>query len=129
MSDVYGKKKTKVRNCHCFWDFGGVFNFSFSFFPVCPILIAIAVGKMLAPCVRFLHKKCQMPRFFSIVMPVVLFFLFFTGGTYLILRLLGNQVLLFMQQLPHHKQWMLEEMDVFCGWWDVKNYIRCFIDF
>ena len=67
--------------------------FRFLFFIILPLLVAVAVGKFLAPGILFLERRCRLPKLFSVVLPVVVFFSVVAVAFYFFGSRLCNQII------------------------------------
>lgn len=92
--------------------------FRFLFFTVFPLVIAVAVGKFLEPVIAFLQKKCRLPKLFSVVLPVVIFFSVVAIAIYFLSVLLCNQLLELIRSIPSYQKMFTGQLSSLCSWCD-----------
>lgn len=98
--------------------------FRFFFWWLLPILFAVGVGKMLAPAVRFLERKCHFPSFLSVVLPVTLFFCVLAVGVYYFVVAFCGQLMGLLQKFPAYQSWCLGMWNQMCSWCDKKFFME-----
>lgn len=98
--------------------------FRFLFWLLFPVLFTMGVGKMLAPVVRFLERKCHFPDFMCVVLPVTLFFCVLAVGVYYFVVAFCGQLTGLFKQLPNYESCLLGIWDRMCSWCDQKLFME-----
>ena len=92
--------------------------FRYLFFVFFPIILALGVGKILMPAIRFLKRKCHLPRVISVVLPVTFFFCFFVVALYYLVGMLCGQLVSIAQNLPYYQEIINTGVNQICNWCD-----------
>lgn len=98
--------------------------FRFFFWLLFPVLFAMGVGKILAPVVRFLEKKCHFPDFMCVVLPVTLFFGVLAVSIYYFLVAFCGQLMGLLKNFPSYQNWCLGMWNRMCSWCDQKFFME-----
>ena len=92
--------------------------FRYLFFVFFPIILALGVGKILMPAIRFLKRKCHLPRVISVVLPVTFFFCFFVVALYYLVGMLCGQLVSIAQNSPYYQEIINTGVNQICNWCD-----------
>lgn len=92
--------------------------FRFLFFIILPLLVAVAVGKFLAPGILFLERRCRLPKLFSVVLPVVVFFSVVAVAFYFFGSRLCNQIIELVKAVPYYQKSITVQISSLCSWCD-----------
>lgn len=93
-----------------------VFHFLFSW--IAPVLMALLVGNLLRPFIRFLRHNCHLPRSISVFLPILLFFcgilwiIYYFGGMFC------GQLIVLLKKLPYYQELFSGSMGRVCNWCD-----------
>ena len=93
-----------------------IFRYLFSW--IAPVFLALVVGKLLLPFMKFLREKWHLPRAISVVLPVVLFFAVFAWLLYYFVGMFCGQLVVFAKRLPVYQEMFNGGLDRLCGWCD-----------
>lgn len=93
-----------------------VFRFLFSW--TAPVLVALLVGNLLRPFIRFLRHTCHLPRSISVFLPIMLFFVGIVWIIYYFGGMFCGQLIVFLKKIPYYQELLNGGLGRACNWCD-----------